>query len=60
MTNDQSGKNASVSVVTQQQGDSERMPYHQPSLVYYGKLAELVQINPAAGSDGGTADCQHI
>jgi len=35
-------------------------PYHKPSFVYYGKLAELVQIHPSVGSDGGVGDCQHL
>lgn len=34
--------------------------YHKPSFVYYGKLAELVQTQPSAGSDGGVGDCQHL
>jgi len=34
--------------------------YHSPKFVFYGRLAELVQVNPSAGSDGGTGDCQHL
>ena len=34
--------------------------YHSPKFVFYGQLAELVQVNPATGSDGGTGDCQHL
>jgi hypothetical protein len=33
--------------------------YHAPNFVHYGALAELVQINPGSGPDGGTGDCQH-
>lgn len=35
------------------------LPYHTPTLTTFGALAELVQNNPAVGSDGGTGDCQH-
>jgi hypothetical protein len=37
----------------------ERHPYHTPTFTCYGQLAELVQNNPRAGSDGGVADCAH-
>jgi hypothetical protein len=40
--------------------EQELHPYHTPVLVHYGGLAELVQVNPAAGSDGGVGDCQHL
>ena len=35
------------------------LPYHAPTLRVYGGLAELVQFNPAMGTDGGLADCSH-
>jgi hypothetical protein len=34
--------------------------YHAPTLTSFGALAELVQVNPSVGSDGGVGDCQHI
>jgi hypothetical protein len=49
-----------LSPMDEEKIDSGLKPYHQPDLVYYGRLAELVQINPSAGSDGGTGDCQHV
>jgi hypothetical protein len=41
------------------EGKAGQNQYHAPSLVHYGALAELVQVNPSVGPDGGTADCQH-
>lgn len=39
---------------------SEETPsYHSPTLTSFGALAELVQVNPGSGSDGGIGDCQH-
>ena len=35
----------------------ELMPYHPPALQRYGGLAELVQVNPGVGTDGGVFDC---
>lgn len=51
---------ASVSSADQGNSDTKLKPYHKPSLVYYGALAELVQATPAVGSDGGVADCSHL
>lgn len=40
--------------------EKETVPsYHAPTLTTFGTLAELVQVNPGSGSDGGTGDCQH-
>jgi hypothetical protein len=49
-----------ISGECEKEAGRELHPYHTPVLVHYGSLAELVQHNPALGSDGGTADCQHL
>lgn len=36
-------------------------PYHQPTLVYFGRLDELIKATTGVGSDGGApADCTHL
>jgi hypothetical protein len=36
-------------------------PYHQPTLVYFGRLDELIKATNTVGSDGGApADCTHL
>jgi hypothetical protein len=61
MTNDRANDNVkNLHLHTEAGSDQDRHPYHNPTLVHYGNLAELVQIHPALGSDGGIGDCQHI
>jgi len=60
MSNERTRDVVSILSSTNEGLDKELDPYHKPSLVYYGKLAELVQASPAVGSDGGVADCSHL
>jgi len=61
MTNDRTGDVASYLFSgSEKRTDKKLHPYHQPTLVDYGSLSDLVKNNPGTGSDGGAADCSHL
>ena len=51
----------SSSSTAAESSDETLHPYHQPTLVYFGRLDELVKATTGVGSDGGApADCTHL
>ena len=53
-----SPENQNEFAIIETEQSSQRKAYHTPKLLKYGGLAELVQINPNLGRDGGgLPDC---
>jgi hypothetical protein len=57
--NDLEKSQAETSGDAGENGTAATPTYHAPTLTSFGALAELVQVNPSTGPDGGTGDCQH-